>query len=186
VVRTGAGSDFRGYAGRIESGVLKPGDKVVALPSGRATTVKSITLLGRPMPEARAGDSVTIELADDIDISRGDMIADAGQQPRAAKSLNAQLCWLATEPYSASARYLLKNGTRIVKAKIRSLAYRVDVNTLERQPWPQGIAMNDITFASVSLSQPVFVDAYAANRATGAFILIDEATNQTVAAGMIE
>jgi sulfate adenylyltransferase subunit 1 len=186
VVRPGAGNDFRGYAGRIESGVLRPGAKVIALPSGRATTVKSVTLLGRPMPEARAGDSVTIELADDIDISRGDMIAGIDHQPRAAKSLNAQLCWLAAEPHSATGRYLLKNGTRVVKAKIRSLTYRVDVNTLARQPWPQGIAMNDITLASISLAQPAFVDSYAANRASGAFILIDEATNQTVAAGMIE
>jgi sulfate adenylyltransferase subunit 1 len=185
VVRPGAGSDFRGYAGRLESGVLKPGTNVTVLPSGRSSSVTRISVLDEALDEARAGDAVTIELADDIDISRGDMITDASHPPRAAKQLDADLCWLATEPMSGSGRYLLKHGTRIVKAKIAAVAHKIDINTLERQPSPSGLAMNDIARVSITLAQPVFADAYLANRGTGAFILIDEATNQTVAAGMI-
>jgi sulfate adenylyltransferase subunit 1 len=185
VVRPGAGSDFRGYAGRIESGTLTPGATVTVLPSGRTTTVTRISVLNQAQVEARAGDSVTLELADDIDISRGDMIAGATNPPDAIKSLNANLCWLATDALSASGRYLLKHGTRIVKAKIASIEYKVDINTLEHQASPQGLAMNDIARVAIALAQPVFADAYRANRGTGAFILIDEATNQTVAAGMI-
>ena len=185
VVRPGVGTDFRGYAGRLESGTLVPGATVSVLPSGRTSTIKRISVLGEARATARAGDAVTIELADDIDISRGDMIADAVNPPHAAKSLDADLCWLASEPLSASGRYLLKHGTRIVTAKIASLTHKVDINTLERQPSPQGLAMNDIARVVISLAQPVFADAYLANRSTGAFILIDAATNHTVAAGMI-
>ena len=190
VVRPGAGKDFRGYAGRVESGTLLPGTEVVALPSGQRTVVRDIVSLDKSLPIAVAGDSVTVVLADDIDVSRGDMLADPAHRPHALKSVRARICWLSSDLLDArtasAARLLLKQTTRSVKAKLLSLNYRVDINTLERQAAPAGLAMNDIAHVSLSLAQPLFVDSYELNRATGSFILIDEATNQTVAAGMID
>ncbi len=190
VVRTGAGGDFRGYAGRLESGVLVRGADVLALPSGRRTVVKDIVSLDRSLPVAVAGDSVTLLLADDIDISRGDLLADPVLPPRSMKSIEARICWLSSGILDArtlpAARFVLKHTTRSVKAKLVSLDYRVEINTLQRQAGPSGLAMNDIAHVSLALAQPVFVDPYGLNRATGSFILIDEATNQTVSAGMID
>jgi sulfate adenylyltransferase subunit 1 len=186
VVRPGAGSDFRGYAGRLESGALAVGDEVVALPSGRSTTVREIVFLDRQLPIAVAGDSVTLVLADEIDISRGDVISGAARPPRAAKSIEARLCWLSADAPNATGRFLLKHTSRTVKAKLAKLNDRLDINTFARQPSPATLAMNDIAHVSLNLAQPIFADTYETNRTTGAFILIDEATNQTVAAGMIE
>ena len=176
----------RGYMGRIASGILRPGDEVVALPSGRRTRVKAITVLDGVHAAAVAGDSVTLLLADDLDVSRGDMLADLVRPPRAAKAFEATLCWLTGEPLALQGRYLLKHTTRTVKARFASINYRVDVNTLKREPFTGVVHMNDIVHAALVVQQPVFADSYAVDRATGAFILIDEATNQTVAAGMIE
>ena len=190
VVRPGAGTDFRGYAGRVESGTLFPGTEVIALPSGQRTVVRDIISLDRSLPVAVAGDSVTVVLADDIDVSRGDMLADPAHRPHALKSVRARICWLSSDLLDArtasAARLLLKHTTRSVKAKLLSLNYRVDINTLEQQATPTGLAMNDIAQVSLSLAQPLFADSYDLNRATGSFILIDEATNQTLAAGMID
>jgi sulfate adenylyltransferase large subunit len=190
VVRPGAGTDFRGYAGRLQSGVLVPGTEVLALPSGRRTLVKDIISFGESRPVAVAGDSVTLVLADDIDVSRGDLLADPDHPPRVARSVQARICWLAAATLDVealhTARFLLKHTTRTVKARLLSLDYRVDVNTLERQATPGGLAMNDIAHVAVATGQPLFVDSYELNRTTGSFILIDEATNQTMAAGMIE
>jgi len=186
VVRPGAGSDFRGYAGRLESGALVVGDAVTALPSGRSTTVKEIVFLDRQLPMAVAGDSVTLVLADEIDISRGDVISSAIRPPRAAKSIEARLCWLAADAPNATGRFLLKHTSRTVKAKLAKLNDRLDINTFARLPSPATLAMNDIAHVTLNLAQPIFADTYETNRTTGAFILIDEATNQTVAAGMIE
>jgi sulfate adenylyltransferase subunit 1 len=190
VVRAGAGKDFRGYAGRVESGTLLPGTELVALPSGQRTVVRDIVSLDKSLPIALAGDSVTVVLADDIDVSRGDMLADPAHRPHALKSLRARICWLSSDLLDArtasAARLLLKHTTRSVKAKLLSLNDRVDINTLERQAAPTELAMNDIAHVSLSLAQPLFVDSYELNRATGSFILIDEATNQTLAAGMID
>ena len=190
VVRPGAGTDFRGYAGRLDSGVIVPGNEVLALPSGRRTLVKDIISLGESRPVALAGDCVTLLLTDDIDISRGDLLADPGHPPRTARSIEARICWLSTEALDAralpAARFLLKHTTRTVKARLLLLNYRVDVSSLERQAMPAGIAMNDIAHVAITLAQPLFVDSYELNRTTGSFILIDEATNHTVAAGMIE
>lgn len=172
--------------GRIASGILRPGDEVVALPSGRRTRVKAITVLDGVREAAAAGDSVTLLLAEELDVSRGDMLADLVRPPRAAKAFEAKLCWLTGEPLAPQSRYLLKHTTRTVKAKFASINYRVDVNTLKREPFNGVVHMNDIVHAALVLQQPVFADSYAVDRATGAFILIDEATNQTVAAGMIE
>jgi sulfate adenylyltransferase subunit 1 len=186
VVRPGTNTDFRGYAGRLESGVLAVGEEVVALPSGRRTTIREIVLLDRRLPLAVAGDSVTLVLADDIDISRGDVIAPASQPPRAAKSIEARICWLSADAPNASGRFLLKHTSRSVKAKLARINDCLDINTFERRPTPDALAMNDIAHVTLSLAQPVFIDPYDSIRATGSFILIDEATNQTVAAGMIE
>jgi len=190
VVRPGAGTDFRGYSGRIESGAVFRGAEVLALPSGRRTVVKDIVCLESSLPVAVAGDSVTLTLADDIDISRGDLLAEPTLPPRVAKSIEARLCWLSARPLDAralqAARFVLKHTTRSVKAKLVSLNSRVDVDTLERHAKPTGLAMNDIAHAALALAQPLFVDSYELNRATGSFILIDEASNQTVAAGMID
>jgi sulfate adenylyltransferase subunit 1 len=176
----------RGYMGRIASGTLRPGAEVVALPSGRRTTVKGITVLDQVHNAGAAGDSVTLLLADELDVSRGDMLADVVRPPRAAKAFEAKLCWLANEPLAPGGRYLLKHTTRTVKAKFASINYRIDVQTLERKPIDSEVRMNDIVHAALVVQRPVFVDSYAVDRATGAFILVDEATNQTVAAGMIE
>jgi sulfate adenylyltransferase subunit 1 len=190
VARPGAGTDFRGYAGRIESGILFRGAAVLALPSGRRTVVKDIISLERSLPVAVAGDSVTLTLADDIDISRGDVLVDPLRPPRAAKAIEARLCWLSTAPLDAralpAARFVLKHTTRSVKARLISLNSRIDVNSLEQQSRPAGLMMNDIAHVALALAQPLFVDSYEMNRAAGSFILIDEASNQTVAAGMID
>jgi sulfate adenylyltransferase subunit 1 len=186
VVRPGSGSDFRGYAGRLESGLLAPGDTLAALPSGRRSTVRDIVFHGKSVPLATAGDSVTLVLADEIDISRGDMLVDPAAPPRQARSLAARLCWFAETPLERSARLALKHTTRTVKARLAGLIDRLDIHTLEPQPSPEGLAMNDIARVSLNLAQPLFLDAYARNRATGSFILIDELTNHTLAAGMIE
>ncbi len=190
VVRPGAGTDFRGYSGRIESGVLHRGAEVLALPSGRRAVVKDIVCLDGSLPAAVSGDSVTLTLADDIDVSRGDLLAEPALPPRTAKEIEARICWLSAQPLDAralpAARFLLKHTTRSVKTRLISLNSRVDVATLERQAKPAGVAMNDIAHVALALAQPLFVDSYELNRATGSFILIDEATNQTVAAGMID
>jgi len=186
VVRPGAGSDFRGYAGRLESGALAVGDEVTALPSGRTTTVKEIVFLDRQLPVAVAGDSVTLVLADEIDISRGDVISSAARPPRAAKCIEARLCWLSADAPNATGRFVLKHTSRTVKARLAKLNDRLDINNFARQTSPATLAMNDIAHVTLNLAQPIFADTYETNRTTGAFILIDEATNQTVAAGMIE
>jgi len=190
VVRPGAGTDFRGYSGRIESGVLVRGAEVLALPSGRRTVVKDIVCLDSSLPVAVAGDSVTLTLADDIDISRGDLFAEPTLPPRTAKAIEARICWLSAQPLDAralpAARFVLKHTTRSVKARLVSLNSRVDVDTLERQAKPAALAMNDVAHVTLALAQPLFVDSYELNRATGSFILIDEVSNQTVAAGMID
>jgi sulfate adenylyltransferase subunit 1 len=185
VIRPGAGTDFRGYAGRLESGVLRPGDEVFVLPTGQRTRIAGIVVLGVAREVAVAGDSVTLTLADEVDVSRGDLIAATDAVPSPVKALDARVCWLDTAPLDAARRYLLKHTTRTVRAKISAVVDRVDIHTLERVP-TNTVSLNDIAHLRLALAQPIAADAYAANRATGAFILIDEATHQTVAAGMIE
>jgi sulfate adenylyltransferase subunit 1 len=176
----------RAYMGRIAAGTVQAGAEVIVLPSGRRTRVKGIHVLDTNLQAAFLGDSVALSLADEVDVSRGDMIVDAHRVPRPAKAFEAKLCWLAAEPLAPQGRYLLRHTTRTVKARFAAINYRIDVQTLEHRPLEGEVRMNDIVHAALAVQQPVFVDAYAAERATGAFILIDEATNQTVAAGMIE
>ena len=176
--------DFRGFMGRVESGEIAIGDAVTVLPSGRTSTVKDIQIGGARRTTAIHEQSVTLLLADEIDISRGDMIVKSDEQPEQLKQIDATLCWLSETPLSPARTYLLRHTTREVKAKIAKIDYRLDVNTLEQVP-ATALAMNDIARLTLKLAQPVFADPYAENRATGAFIIIDESTNNTVGAGMI-
>ncbi|WP_328486403.1 sulfate adenylyltransferase subunit CysN [Methylovorus mays] len=176
--------DFRGFMGKVESGEIAVGDAVTALPSGQTSTVKAIQLGIEQLPTAITEQSVTLLLEDEIDISRGDMIVKTGAAPEPVKQIDAFVCWLSETPLSAARTYIIRHTTRESKAKVGEIAYKVDVNTLEELP-TQGLAMNDIARISFRLAQPLMVDAYSRNRATGAFIVIDESTNNTVGAGMI-
>ncbi len=176
--------DYRGFMGRVESGEISIGDAVTVLPSGRISSVRDIQIGGERLPRAIHEQSVTLLLADEIDISRGDMIVKSAEQPQALKQIDATVCWLSETPMSPARTYLLRHTTREVKAKIAKIDYRLDVNTLEHEPVTT-LAMNDIANLTLKLAQPVFADPYTDNRATGAFIVIDESTNNTVGAGMI-
>jgi sulfate adenylyltransferase subunit 1 len=176
--------DFRGFMGRVESGEIAVGDAVTVLPAGRTSTVKDIQIGGASRERAIHEQSVTLLLADEIDISRGDMIVKSVEQPEALKQIDATVCWLSETPLSPARTYLLRHTTREVKAKLVKIDHRLDVNTLEQEP-ATTLAMNDIAHLTFKLAQPVFADRYRDNRATGAFILIDESTNNTVGAGMI-
>lgn len=176
--------DYRGFMGRVESGSIAVGDEITVLPSGRTSTVKAIELGGNPLREAITEQSITLLLADEIDISRGDMIVKSNALPTQTKQINATVCWLSETPMDRARTYLIRHTTRETKAKVADIAYRVDVNTLEKQPVDR-LAMNDIAQVSFKLAQPLLTDAYTANRGTGAFIVIDESTNNTVGAGMI-
>jgi bifunctional enzyme CysN/CysC len=173
--------DYRGYAGQVAGGVWRAGDEVVVLPSGRRTTVEAV----EPHEEAVPGMSVTIRLADDLDVSRGDMLADPDQPPTVARELEATVCWMAEQPLEPRTKLAIKQTTRSVRAVVDELVSVVDIRTLEDTPGPERLELNDIARVRLRLSEPLAVDTYADNRATGAFILIDEATNDTVAAGMI-
>jgi sulfate adenylyltransferase subunit 1 len=176
--------DYRGFMGRIESGEIAIGDAVTVLPSGLTTTVKDIQLYGKSLPRAGSEQSVTILLADEIDISRGDMIVKSEAVPAAVKQIDATVCWLAEQPLDRARTYLIRHTTRDSKAKVASIDYRLDVNSLEQTPADK-LAMNDIARVSFKLAQPLFADPYSTNRGTGAFIVIDESNNNTVGAGMI-
>jgi bifunctional enzyme CysN/CysC len=178
--------DYRGYAGRIASGVFKPGDEVVVLPSGFSSTIAGIDTFDGPVGEAFAPMSVTIRLSDEIDVSRGDMICRPQNQPTSSQDIEAMVCWL-TEASSLSARTKLtiKHTTRTARAMVRDLHYRLDINTLHREDGVDALALNEIGRVTLRTTQPLFFDEYRRSRETGSFILIDEATNSTVGAGMI-
>jgi sulfate adenylyltransferase subunit 1 len=176
--------DFRGYAGRVESGEIAVGDEVTVLPSGRTTRVKEIRLGDVPLRRAVSEQSVTILLQDDVDVSRGDMLVRADEAPEASRTVDAVVCWLSERPLSPTRRYLVRHTTRETKAQPAEIAWRVDLAALEQVP-AQGLAMNDIGRVRFLLAQPIAADRYEENRATGAFIVVDEATNDTAGAGMI-
>jgi len=176
--------DFRGFMGRVESGEIAVGDAVTVLPNGYQSKVKAIQLGEEQLQRAQTEQSVTLLLEDEIDTSRGDMIVKSSQAPEAVKQIEAHVCWLSETPLSPARTYIVRHTTRESKAKIGSIQYKVDVNTLEQQP-SADLKMNDIARVSFKLAQPLMVDSYDKNRATGAFIVIDESTNNTVGAGMI-
>jgi len=177
-------NDFRGYMGRIESGAVKVGDKLVVQPSNQSATVKEIVTFDGSLESAVAGQSVTLVLNEYVDVSRGDMLARAEQPATLLKQVTADVCWMADEPLDLRRKYWIKHGTRQTAAKIARLDTILDVNTQERHP-AEGLKLNDIARVQLTVQQPLAADAYADIRATGAFILIDEVTHQTVAAGMI-
>ena len=177
--------DFRGFMGRVESGQVGIGDEVVVLPAGRRTRIKGIRLGSDNLQQALAGQSVTLLLQDEIDISRGDMVVHADEAPaEPVTQLTAMLCWLSESPLDPRRKYLIRHTTRETRAMLERIEHRVDINTLERGT-ADALAMNDIARVSFRLALPLSVDTYAANRATGAFIVIDESSNGTVAAGVI-
>ena len=176
--------DYRGFMGRVESGSIRVGDAVTVLPSGLTSTVKAIQLGGTDLPEAVTEQSVTLLLADEIDTSRGDMIVKSGEVPAAVRQIDATVCWLSETPLDRARTYLIRHTTRDAKARLAAIDHRLDVNTLEKVP-AEKLAINDIAQVSFRLAQPLFVDPYAENRSTGAFIIIDESNNNTVGAGMI-
>ena len=171
--------DYRGFMGRVESGEVKVGDAVTVLPSGQSSRVTAVELGGQPIASAFAEQSVTIRLADEIDISRGDMIVHSENTARVTKQIDAEICWLAEGSLDKQRKYIVRQASREVKALIGEIQHRVDMGTLATLP-AETIAMNDIAKVSIKLAQPLAVDAYTTNRATGAFILIDDSTNNTV------
>jgi bifunctional enzyme CysN/CysC len=178
--------DYRGFAGQVAGGVLRPGDEVVVLPSGFASTIASIDTFDGPVDEAFPPMSVTVRLTDDIDISRGDMICRPHNQPHTGQDIDAMVCWLTERgQLTPGAKYAIKHTTRSARALVKDLQYRLDVNTLHREDGVQALGLNDIGRVTLRTTQPLFFDAYRRSRATGSFVLIDEATNGTVAAGMI-
>ena len=177
--------DFRGYAGRVAGGIFKKGDNVVALPSGLESKISGIHTLTGELEEAFPPMSVTITLEDDIDISRGDMLVRRENRPEAQQDLDVMLCWLNAKPPRPRAKYVLKQTTADARAMITEIQYKMDINTLHRLEEDKDIKMNDIARVKISSTKPIFADEYNQNRVTGSLILVDEATNETVAAGMI-
>jgi bifunctional enzyme CysN/CysC len=178
--------DYRGYAGTVASGVLKPGDEVLALPSGLETTIATIETADGPVEEAFPPMAVTITLTDDIDLSRGDMLCRPHNVPSVVQDVDAQVCWMdESATLTAGRKYWIKHTTRWARVIVREIDYRVDVNTLHRDEEATELALNEIGRIRLRATQPLFVDPYLQNRQTGAFILVDEGTNKTVAAGMI-
>lgn len=177
--------DYRGYAGRIAGGVFKPGDDIMVLPSGFTSKIRAIDTMNGPLEEAFAPMSVTLTLEDDIDISRGDMIVRPNNKPEQVQDLDVMLCWLNQQGPMPSAKYTIRQTTNEARCMIKNILYKVDINTLHRMEGDNDIKGNDIARVQIRTTKPLLVDTYNENRNTGSIILIDEATNETVAAGMI-
>jgi bifunctional enzyme CysN/CysC len=179
-------TDYRGYAGQVASGVLKPGDDVMVLPSGLTTTISAIDTADGPVDEAFPPMSVTVRLTDEIDISRGDMICRPHNAPAVAQDIEAMICWMdETAPLRVGAKYAIKHTTRTARTVVRGLQYKLDVNTLHRDESAAELSLNEIGRIRLRTTVPLLADEYRRNRTTGGFILIDESSNRTVGAGMI-
>jgi sulfate adenylyltransferase subunit 1 len=183
--RSDAFHDYRGYAGKIASGVFKPGDSITVLPSGFMTTIKSIEDPRGEIIEAFPPMSVVLQLTDDLDISRGDMIVRPHNTPFIGQNLDFMVCWMNMKPLTVGTRYIIRHTTRETKGIVKAIQYKLDINTLHRIPEVTQLGLNDIGRISMRTAQPLFYDSYEHNRATGSIILIDEITNETVGAGMI-
>ncbi|MEQ9265254.1 MAG: sulfate adenylyltransferase subunit CysN [Balneolaceae bacterium] len=177
--------DYRGYAGRVEGGVFKPGDEVIALPSGFTSKIKSIHNFEEELDEAFQPMSVSITLEDDIDISRGDMLAKPDNQPTIGQDIELMICWLDQNPIQLNGKYSIKHTTREARCIVKEIKYKVDINTLHRKEDDYNIGLNDIGRIKIRTTAPLFYDSYKKNRATGSIILVDEFNNVTVGAGMI-
>jgi sulfate adenylyltransferase subunit 1 len=177
--------DYRGYAGRIAGGVFRKGDRVMVLPSGFVTTLEEIELYQDSLPEAFPPMSVTFRLADDLDISRGDMIVRENNVPEISQDIDVMMCWMNHKPMQAGTKYYLKHTTKDVRCMVKEITYKVDVNTLARVADGQELKMNEIARVQLRTTKPLFFDSYRRNRSTGSLILIDEGTYNTVGVGMI-
>jgi sulfate adenylyltransferase subunit 1 len=177
--------DFRGYAGRIGGGIFRPGDEVTVLPSGFSSTIKTIELGGELLKEAFAPMSVTMTLEDEIDISRGDVIAKPNNQPQADQDIDLMLCWMNQKPVSLNTKFFVRHTTKEVRGVLKEIQYKLDINSLQRVENVSQLTMNEIARVKIRTAQPLAFDSYRKNRITGSIILVDEGTNETVAAGMI-
>jgi len=177
--------DFRGYAGRVASGIFKVGDQIIALPSGMKSSIKEIFVGHDSRNKAFPPQSVTMTLNHDIDLSRGDMLVRENNQPASVQELDAKICWLGDHPMNPGLRYFVRHGTTETKSMIREVLYKLDINTLHRNEEDTAIGMNDIARIRLRTASPLLVDDYRRNRTTGSFILIDPGTNLTAAAGFI-
>ncbi len=177
--------DYRGYAGQVAGGIFRPGDEVVVLPSGFTTTVAGIDFGGRPLAAAFPPQSVAIRLTDEIDVGRGDLICRPHNAPTVGQDIDAMVCWFAERPLTSRSTFVIKHTSRTARALVTSLRYRLDVNTLSRDESAGRLGMNDLGRVRLRTTVPLFFDPYRRNRTTGSFILIDEASNNTVGAGMI-
>jgi sulfate adenylyltransferase large subunit len=177
--------DYRGYAGRVAGGVLKPGDEVLVLPSGMTSRIAAIDLHEREIDEAFPPMSVTVRLDDDVDVSRGDMICRPQNAPQPSQDIDAMVCWMTTQPLRARQKLAIKHTTRTGRALVKDVQYRLDVNSLHRDQDAGELGLNEIGRVHLRTTVPLLCDPYAKNRTTGSFILVDEATGATVGAGMI-
>ena len=177
--------DYRGYAGRVASGVFRLGDDITVMPSGFTSKIKSIDTLDKTLDEAYAPMSVSITLEDDIDVSRGDMIVRSNNKPEPVQDIEVMLCWLHNEPAKPRAKYSIRHTSNEQKAMIKDVVYKINIESLGRNMEDKTLNMNDISKVKIRTTKPLMVDSYRENRTTGSIILIDDATNETVAAGMI-
>lgn len=183
--QTGEFIDYRGYAGRISGGWFRPGDPVTVLPSGLPSVIKSVDVYEKSLEGAKVTESVTITLEDDIDVSRGNMIVGRNNQPQVNQDIDLMISWFNERPLIPGGKYAVKHTTRDVRCIIKEVIYKMDINTLEQNTSDKDIRMNDIGRVKIKTTQPLYFDPYEKNRITGSLILIDEATNETMAAGMI-
>ena len=177
--------DYRGYAGRVAGGILKPGDDVLVLPSGMTSKISEIDLFGQALTEAFPPMSVTVRLEDDVDVSRGDMICRPQNAPSPSQDIDAMVCWMATTPLQPRQKLAIKHTTRMARALVKDVQYRLDVNSLHRDLETKELGLNEIGRVQLRTTIPLLCDPYEKNRTTGSFILLDEATGVTVGAGMI-
>ncbi len=177
--------DYRGYAGRVAGGILKPGDDVLVLPSGMTSKISEIDLFGQDLAEAFPPMSVTVRLEDDVDVSRGDMICRPQNAPSPSQDIDAMVCWMATTPLQPRQKLAIKHTTRMARALVKDVQYRLDVNSLHRDLETKELGLNEIGRVQLRTTIPLLCDPYEKNRTTGSFILLDEATGVTVGAGMI-
>lgn len=177
--------DYRGYAGRVASGVFKVGDEVQVMSNGRVSKITAIDIYKDTLQESQAGDSVTICIADDIDISRGDMLAPVGNVPQSSQELSLMVCWFQNKQLPLGGKFILRHTSNEVRCMIKDINFKVNINTLDQDTTDKSVNMNDIASISIKTTKPLYFDSYSENRVTGSVILIDEGTNETVAAGMI-
>lgn len=183
--QTKAHPDFRGYAGRISGGIFRPGDQIIVMPSGFTSKIKAIQVGDQVVDQAFAPMSVTITLEDEIDISRGDIIAKPNNHPQAEQDVDLMICWMNQKPVTLNTRFFVRHTTKEVKGMLKEIQYKLDINSLQRMENVDQLVMNDIARVKLRTAQPLAFDNYRKNRITGSIILVDEATNETVAAGMI-